>query len=380
MGLKIQQIHYYNFRNYSDYKLEGLGDLTLFVGPNAIGKTNLVEGIQLITAFTSFRSTKSDHLVRFGEQNAFVKAVLSDDVRKLDMHFTLQDGKRSFLLNGKRKQIKSLRGILPSVVFSPDDLTFIKGSQRGKRAQVDNLGEQISANYHTVRRDYERILRQKNKYLKESTSHGFLESVNEVLTTIGSHFFVLRAQLVKELIPYIQQFYSELSAGREEVTIHYIPSWDKYLPPEKISHEFPRFSRAEAKEKLDSIIDQEFSREHQRGLALFGPHADQIIFMIDGKDASHFASQGQQRSLVLSFKMAEVALLKDKLGQTPVLLLDDVMSELDEIRRKQLIQVISQDMQTFITSTNLSYFDRDFLNKADIIHLDHEDHDTGEEE
>lgn len=378
MGLKIQQIHYYNFRNYSDYKLEGLGDLTLFVGPNAIGKTNLVEGIQLITAFTSFRSTKSDHLVRFGEQNAFVKAVFGDEVRKLDMHFTLQEGKRAFLLNGKRKQIKSLRGILPSVVFSPDDLTFIKGSQSGKRAQVDNLGEQISANYHTVRRDYERILRQKNKYLKETSTHGFLESVNEVLTTIGSQFFVLRTRLVQELIPYIQQFYSGLSAGKEEVTIQYIPSWDKYLPPEKISQDFPHFSRVEAKEKLDHIIEQEYSREHQRGLALFGPHADQIIFMIDGKDASHFASQGQQRSLVLSFKMAEVALLKDKLNQTPVLLLDDVMSELDEVRRKQLIQVISQDMQTFITSTNLSYFDDDFLNKADIIHLGDDDNDEAE--
>ncbi|WP_251198291.1 DNA replication/repair protein RecF [Anaerotardibacter muris] len=380
MGLKIQQIHYYNFRNYSDYKLEDLGDLTLFIGPNAIGKTNLIEGIQLITAFTSFRSTKSDHLVKFGEQSAFVKALLRDDKRKLDMHFTLQEGKRAFLLNGKRKQIKSLRGILPSVVFSPDDLTFIKGSQSGKRAQIDNLGEQISVNYHTVRRDYERILRQKNKYLKESTSHGFLESVNEVLTTIGSQFFVLRAQLVQELIPYIQRFYSDLSAGREEVTINYIPSWDKYLSPDLIPNDFPQFSRSEAKEKLDAIIEQEFNREHQRGLALFGPHADQIIFMIDGKDASHFASQGQQRSLVLSFKMAEVALLKDKLDQTPVLLLDDVMSELDEVRRKQLIQVISQDMQTFITSTNLSYFDDDFLNKADIIHLDHDIHTEGSSE
>lgn len=370
MGLKIQQITYHNFRNYSDYCLCDLGDLTLFVGPNAIGKTNLVEGIQLITAFTSFRSSRSDHLIKFGEDHAFIKAVVRDDVRKLDIGFTLQEGKRAFSLNGKRKQIKSLRGILPSVIFSPDDLTFIKGSQSIKRAQIDDLGDQISANYHTVRRDYERILRQKNKYLKETTSHGFLESVNEVLTTIGSHLFVLRTHLVSQLIPYIQQFYSELCAGKEEVSFRYIPSWDKYRPDSEVSKDFPNFSRAIAKEKLDEIIDQEFAREHQRGLSLFGPHADQIIFMIDGKDASDFASQGQQRSLVLSYKMAEVALLKDVLGQTPILLLDDVMSELDEDRRRQLIQVISHDIQTFITSTNLSYFDEAFLKKADIIQLD----------
>lgn len=372
MGLKIRQIHYHNFRNYSDYQLNDIGDLTLFIGPNAIGKTNLVEGIQLITAFTSFRNPKTDHLMKFGEDIAFVKALISDDVRKLDLNFSLQDGKRNYTLNGKRRQIKSLRGILPSVVFSPDDLTFIKGSQSVKRAQVDNLGVQLSANYHTVRQDYERILKQKNRYLKDSTTHSFLESVNEVLTTIGSQFFVLRTQLIKELIPYIQQFYSELSAGQEEVSIQYLPSWDKYKDAAEItesSKKIPALTRGEVKEQLDKVIEQEFDREHARSLALFGPHADQIIFLIDGKDASHFASQGQQRSLVLSFKMAEVALLKDKLNQTPVLVLDDVMSELDERRRLQLIKIISQDIQTFITSTNLSYFDERFLDGANIIRL-----------
>lgn len=372
MGLQIQQITYSNFRNYSDYTLHDLGDLTLFIGPNAIGKTNLIEGIQLLTAFTSFRSSRADHLIKFGEDQAFIKANISDGVRKLDLSLALQEGKRVFSLNGKRKQIKSLRGVLPSVTFSPDDLTFIKGSQSIKRAQIDDLGDQISANYHTVRRDYERILRQKNKYLKEMTSHGFLESVNEVLSTIGSQLFVLRTHLVNQLIPYIQQFYSELCAGKEQISIQYIPSWDKYRSPSEIPTDFPKFSRAEAKDALDRIIEQEFLREHQRGSSLFGPHADQIIFKIDDKDASDFASQGQQRSLVLSYKMAEVALLKDVLGQTPVLLLDDVMSELDEDRRSQLIQAISHDMQTFITSTNLSYFDEEFLEKANIIHLDQE--------
>lgn len=372
MGLQIQQITYRNFRNYSEYTLRDLDNLMLFIGPNAIGKTNLIEGIQLLTAFTSFRSSRSDHLIKFGEDQAFIKANISDGVRKLDLSLALQKGKRVFSLNGKRKQIKSIRGVLPSVTFSPDDLTFIKGSQSIKRAQIDDLGDQISANYYTVRRDYERILKQKNKYLKEMTSHGFLESVNEVLSTIGSQLFVLRTHLVSQLIPYIQQFYSELCAGKEQISIQYIPSWDKYRSPSEIPTDFPKFSRTEAKEALDRVIEQEFLREHQRGSSLFGPHADQIIFKIDDKDAGNFASQGQQRSLVLSYKMAEVTLLKDVLGQTPVLLLDDVMSELDEDRRSQLIRAISHDMQTFITSTNLSYFDDEFLKKANIIHLDQE--------
>ena len=372
MGLKIQQIHYRNFRNYDNYELTDIGDVTVFVGPNAIGKTNLVEGIQLITAFNSFRSSKTEHLVRFGEDSSFIRAVLSDGVRKLDIDFTIHEGKRSFSLNGKRKQIKNLRGILPSVVFSPDDLNFIKGSQSIKRAEIDNLGSQLSANYSNVRHDYERILKQKNRYLKEDTTHMFLESVNEVLTTIGSQFYVLRTRLVQELIPYIKTYYAELCVDKEEVSIAYIPSWLKYEDPSLQEIIDSQLSRDEVKEQLDTVIEREFSREHQRRLSLFGPHADQIVFLINGKDASHFASQGQQRSLVLSYKMAEVALLRDRLNQTPVLLLDDVMSELDEQRRTQLIKVISQDIQTFITSTNLSYFDDEFLSNAEIIELTQE--------
>ena len=372
MGLKIQQIHYRNFRNYDNYELTDIGDVTVFVGPNAIGKTNLVEGIQLITAFNSFRSSKTEHLVRFGEDSSFIRAVLSDGVRKLDIDFTIHEGKRSFSLNGKRKQIKNLRGILPSVVFSPDDLNFIKGSQSIKRAEIDNLGSQLSANYSNVRHDYERILKQKNRYLKEGTTHTFLESVNEVLTTIGSQFYVLRTRLVQELIPYIKTYYAELCVDKEEVSIAYIPSWLKYEDPSLQELLDSQFSRDEVKEQLDTVIEREFSREHQRRLSLFGPHTDQIVFLINGKEASHFASQGQQRSLVLSYKMAEVALLRDRLNQTPVLLLDDVMSELDEQRRTQLIKVISQDIQTFITSTNLSYFDDEFLSNAEIIELTQE--------
>lgn len=370
MGLKIQQVKYHNFRNYTDYELRDIGDLTIFIGPNAIGKTNLIEGIQLITSYDSFRSSKTDHLVRFGQDHAFVAAILRDDMRKLDIRFSVKEGKRVFTLNGKRKQIKGLRGILPSVVFSPDDLTFIKGSQSIKRANIDALGEQVSPHYRTVRHDYERILKQKNKYLKEATTHSFLESVNEVLTTIGSQLFVLRTRLIFEIVPYVQQFYSELSAGKEVISIQYVASWNKYRPSDQWDEEIPRYSRNEVKEHLDKIIEQDHFREHQRGLSLFGPHADQIIFRIDGNDASCFASQGQQRSLVLAYKMAEVALLRDKLNQTPILLLDDVMSELDEARREQLIQIISRDMQTFITSTNLSYFSEEFLRDATVIYLD----------
>ncbi|MGN0301930.1 MAG: DNA replication/repair protein RecF [Anaerotardibacter sp.] len=369
MALKISEVHYQNFRNYQTYSLAEVGNLTIFIGPNAIGKTNLIEGIQLTTALHSFRNPKNQHLVTLGQTNGRVKTVITGDDRKIDIELALTDNKKEYLYNGKKKQARSIRGILPAVLFCPDDLTFIKGSQSIKRAQIDNLGSQLSKNYHVVQKDYEKIIKQKNKYLKDTVSHSYLLSINEVVATIGAQLYVLRSNLVRELSPYIQKYYRQLSGNNESVSVGYVPSWHKYETNKEIYTTFEELSKNEAKEQLISVMESQYLREHQRHLSLFGPHNDQIEFFIDGRNAGLFASQGQQRSLVLAYKMAEVALIKNKLDQNPVLLLDDVMSELDDSRRNHLMSLIDNEIQTFITSTHLAYFDESILQKADVITL-----------
>ena len=374
MGLQIRRIEYRNFRNYQSFLLDGVGESTLFIGPNAVGKTNLIEGIQLTTALHSFRNPKTDHLVNNLEEPAWVVTDISDGDRKLEIALRINEGKKEYFLNGKKKKAQSIRGILPSDLFCPDDLNFIKGSQSIKRNQIDILGSQFSSNYYTVRKDYEKILRQKNRYLKDVVSHNFLQSINEVLALVGAQLYVLRSRLVKELIPYIQDYYYEISNGKEKVTVNYVPSWLKY-ESEKKQFETNFFKgKEEAFFELATVLENEYEKEHKRHLSLFGPHADKIVFFIEGKNAELFASQGQQRSLVLAYKMAEVTLLKEKLNQSPVLLLDDVMSELDMYRREQLISLFSRETQTFITSTNSGYFTDIFLKKAQVVNLgeDHE--------
>lgn len=369
MGLYIDSISCTDFRSYEQFSLKDIGNLTLIVGPNAIGKTNLIEGIQLTTAFSSFRHPRADHLVREGAQAASFQSVLKGDGRLLKVKLLSTSEGRSFYLNDKKKRAHTLRGILPSVLFCPDDLDLIKGSQSTKRAQLDFLGTQLSSGYSAVRRDYEKILRQKNSYLKQEARHDYLVSINEVVASVGSQLYRMRAHIIESLLPYIQEYYAQLSSGKERIDVSYVPSWDRKTYDLERYHEIVQVEREEACRILYEVMERDHQKEHERHMSLYGPQVDRIEFYLNGRNASTFASQGQQRSLVLSYKMAEVALIKDKLGQDPVLLLDDVMSELDSDRRAALLSLLSEGIQTFITATNAESFDEKLLQKARLIEL-----------
>lgn len=372
MGLRIQSIACRNFRSYDHFELNDVGNFTFVVGPNAVGKTNLLEGIQLTTACTSFRHPKAVHLIKEGEEFAWFKTNLTGDDRRLEVELRATKEGRDFFLNKKKKRAHTLRGLLPSVLFCPDDLNLVKGSQSAKRAQLDLLGSQLSANYNSVRKDYEKILRQKNSCLKQDMPHAYLLSVNEVLASVGAQLYHLRSQVLAALIPYMQELYHELSSGKESVSVAYVPSWERHDHDLERFAEIPWYSREEAQRALQDAMETHFAQEHERHISLFGPQVDRIEFYLDQKNASLFASQGQQRSLVLSYKMAEVALIRDKLGQNPVLLLDDVMSELDTMRRRALCSLLSEGIQTFITATNAELFDESLLDQAQIVHLPQE--------
>lgn len=369
MGLRIRKIQCDNFRSYEHFELDEIADSVLIIGPNAAGKTNLIEGIQLVTAITSFRKPRIEHLIREGGIHASFEAHLSDGNRELDMAMRVNSDARTFYLNGKKKRPQDLRGTLPSVLFSPDDLELVKGSQSAKRAALDSLGNQVSANYHAVRKDYEKILKQKNRYLKEEVTQAYLQSINEVQASVGAQFYRLRQAMLEALVPYIAENYCEIAQGREEVRVSYVPSWLRHERDLERYSEFEAVSKEEACDALLTAMERDAAREHDRRISLYGPQVDRVEFYLDGRNAHEFASQGQQRSLVLSYKMAEVALLRDRIGYPPVLLLDDVMSELDQNRRRALLSLVSSDVQTFITATNREYFDEPFLQTAQIVHI-----------
>lgn len=370
MTLSIEHIGFTNFRNYERFELNDIGALTLFVGPNAVGKTNIVEGIQLMTALSSFRHPLIDQVIKHGERYARAEARVTGDNRVLDIVMLLESHKRKYTLNGKARRPADLKGLIPSVSFTPDDLDLVKGSMSVRRAAIDALGSQLSPNHYLIKKDYEKVIRYKNRLLKEEAQVALIDSINETLVTCGAQLACYRAALFGKLAPEISRRYADIAQG-EKLQVTYVPSWMVPVSRETLCG-VASFSRDEARDALTSALKARRGEELARRKSVVGPHSDEIGFYIEGKNAGNYGSQGQQRSIVLACKLAEASIIEDMLSQKPVLLLDDVMSELDEHRRHALVEFISGDMQTFITTANLAYFDDSLLKNASVVQLGEE--------
>lgn len=367
--MKIRSLKFVDFRNYDQLSLEDLGELTIFIGHNAVGKTNILEGIQLLTSASSFRHPQIAQLIRDGATGSRIHMMASDGNRELDIALSLEAGKRRYTVNGKGKGAVDVRGIVPSVIFTPDDLDLAKKSSSIKRVALDDLGVQLTRNYYIVRRDYEKTVRYKNRLLKDEASIALIDSINETLLTCGSQLYCYRRALFSRMIPHVARAYEKLSSGGEEFSATYRPSWDRVagnLPAEDPQAEV---SRDQVRDTMAARLASIMEEERYRHRSLIGPHNDEITFSLDGKDASAFASQGQQRSIVLSWKLAEVDLAREVLGVNPVLLLDDVLSELDGLRREMLLGFVTEDVQTFVTATDLDGFKPDLLTRARVVEL-----------
>ena len=228
------------------------------------------------------------------------------------------------------------------------------------------MRSQLSANHYVRKKDYEKVVRYKNRLLKDDAPPELVASIDETLVTCGAQLACYRSALVEKLAPRVADYYAAIAGGREALMMGYVPSWEPHDPDLPATF---AFGRDEARKRLQAEIARRRDEERARRRALVGPHADHVEFFIAGRNVALYGSQGQQRSVVLAFKLAEAALIQEMLGQKPVLLLDDVMSELDEGRRNALVSFIEGDIQTFITTANLAYFDEDLLARARVVEL-----------
>lgn len=377
-GLHLESLHLRSWRNYDSFLIDGIGGLTILVGPNAVGKTSIVEAVQMVTALKSFRTSQYRQMVTWGHDRALVKANLVGDGRDLDLRLGIEEGKRIYQLNGKTKRVGELKGLMPAVTFCPDDLNLAKGPHSARRDAVDALGGQLSKNFYAVRSDYAKLIRQKNKALKEELPDAYIDSIDDLLVRVGVQLMAHRMVITGKMRDPFRRFYEEITAGKESLDMVYVPSWVESNRGEgdvsretweQIAIDENTFDRTVAKDRLSSVISENRLLERSRKRAVFGPQADKIDFLLDGRNALHYSSQGQQRSIVLAFKLAEATVISETLDQKPILLLDDVMSELDEARRRYFMEFISDDMQTIITTTNEDYFDEPTKEKADVIRL-----------
>jgi DNA replication and repair protein RecF len=295
----------------------------------------------------------------------------------LDIALSLKEGRRAYSLNDKKKNLQDIQGLVPAVVFVPDDLMLVKDSAGARRKLLDDIGKQLSATYSNILNDYQKTVRQRNTILKAQKSElmgaaraartPLQESWDENLVSLGSLLFVHRIKLYKRLMDKATGIYRELS-GHERLLSGYKPSFSR------LGVDYNDEGLADmGKEEVEGLLYRELSavydEEWARGTTLVGPHRDEIVFFIDGRNARDFGSQGQQRGIALALKLAQLALVYEISGNQPLLLLDDVMSELDENRRAALIQAIQKTTQTVITATDLACFNEDLLKDAQIIDL-----------
>lgn len=360
MPFSIDHLEVKDFRNYEWFLLEIARDLTIVVGPNAIGKTNLIEALQLVTAGESSRRPRWEDVVRRGAQQARVNLTATGDNRHLSVVLDIEPGKgRTYRLNGsKKRSVSAATDTIPCVLFTPDDLSLVRGSSEVRRGALDALGSQMSATYSSLRKKYQRILRQRNALLKDGSPEKELAPWTTGLIETGVRLTEHRERLLGRINEHIPQINHEISNG-EEIELSYVHSWEKN---EEGGAKTSPLSLEEALTRT-SIL------EKARGTTVVGPHRDDVRVLLDGAPARVFASQGQQRTIALAWKLSEVEVIEQVVGLRPLLLLDDVMSELDERRRHALASRVKGTTQTVITTTNLHYFDQELLSTGRVVEL-----------
>ena len=378
MSLKIKKIALDNFRGYSHFEIENIPNLTIIVGENAVGKTNIVEAIELLTSGVSFRKPSWKETVSWNCDSAHAEIFMEDGKRQVKHEMDIEGNERKYAVNDKPKRVSSVRGTLPCVLFTPDDLQLVKASSSRRRDAIDALGTQLSKNYSSLKSNYQLALRQRNLLIKEEIHDGALfESWDESLAVHGSRLCLNRWRLFNRLCVHMKRIYHEISQN-ESFELVYIPSWMRFDSEMRQIGDIPEICEgiqgeemnlASIQQKISEYSSMLASSEIRRKTSLIGPHKDEMTFFINGKNARMFASQGQQRTIVLALKLAAVELVNEMMQEEPVLLLDDVMSELDEKHRIALTGFLERGAQAFITTTNLGYFSEELLKRAKVVNV-----------
>lgn len=355
----LSKLHLHNFRSYGALTGEFSPRYNLLVGPNGAGKTNVLEAIFMLATARSHRASRDQELVRWGEDLMRVQAdiVKAQTTMRLDLAYT-RNRRKQLRINGQPEaKVSNLIGQFNVVLFAPEDLQLVKGAPALRRRFLDIELAQVSKAYFHHLQQYQRTLIQRNAVLRQGSSDGLLAVFDEPLVEHGCELIRRRAAAVAALEPLAAAYHAEISAGKESLTLVYESALLEQggEPPVDLPDRF----RARLAERRHV--------EEARGTTVVGPHRDDMQVLINGHDARQFASQGQQRSAVLSLKLAELRFIAAHVGENPVLLLDDVTSELDADRRALLVRAIDEDVQTFITTTGLEDVDRRWLEDGAIF-------------
>ncbi len=351
----ISDIRVQQFRSYGDESFEFGPGVNIIVGPNASGKTNLLEAVLMIARGNSYR-VKDAELVRFGAPWARIDAHAADDHERIVKLETTPSGvaKKQFELDGQKFVRLSLQKSLPVVIFEPNHLLLLTGSPEGRRSFLDDLLEQILPGYATTRRLYKRVVAQRNALLKKSPEQAKAQMFiwNLRMSELGGKIAAERTKLIDSINEKIGSIYQDIAKQPHSLVARY---------------ESP-LSVEQYESDLLKKLETNFERDCLIGFTTNGPHRDDVQFLLNDHVADCTASRGETRSIILALKVIELQLLQSARTSPPLLLLDDVFSELDGVRRRALTAFL-QDYQTFITTTDADVVVQHFIHTCNIIPL-----------
>ncbi len=362
--MRLRDIKLTEYRNCKDLCLNLESDKVLIIGKNAQGKTNILESIYFLSTLKSQRTSNNIELINFNAEKTEINCNLIKASTDIELNFSYtKDKKREISVNKLKTTPKNFKSVLKTVLFSSQDLMLLRGNPADRREWLDGAISQIYPAYDERLSKYEKIRIQKNNLLKEYLKTGnlnddLLDVYNEQLAITGSNIIYLRIKFLKEIEKIASEKHHVISEN-ENLKITYDCSFlNNQIELEDILSAFKQ------------SIEERRTEEMRRGQSCVGPHRDDVIFYINDNEATKFASQGQQRTVVLALKLSELDIITSKTGDEPVLLLDDVLAELDDIRQNYLLKSINKNTQTIITSVDTILFEDEFLDGVKIYKIE----------
>lgn len=361
--MQLANLTLHNYRNYADLTVTFAPGVNVLLGPNAQGKTNLLEAIYVLALARSHRTSSDKELISWQAEDARISGKVQrqhGDV-PLEIQFT-KKGKKAKVNHLEQAKLSQYIGHLNVVLFAPEDLELVKGAPSVRRNFIDREFGQINPKYLYNASQYRNVLRQRNNYLrqlmtKQATDLIYLDVLTDQLIEFGAEILFARKMLLTKLEAAAAPVQASITDGREQLVFEYVsPIALAQLP-----------DLAAIKGALTERYAKQRAREIQQGTTLVGPHRDDLQFIVNDKNVQTYGSQGQQRTTALAVKLAEITLMKDETGEYPVLLLDDVLSELDTHRQTHLLKTIQDKVQTFITTPSLSDIAQQLINEPKVF-------------
>lgn len=362
--MKLTRISLNNFRNYSNVGVNFSSNMNVFIGNNAQGKTNLLEAIVMLALTKSHRIGVYPNIIQFNKSKAIIRGTVKRDRIVSKLEVTITEGEKTTKVNGDEiKKIADYISNLNVIVFTPEDLEIVKGSPNIRRNLLNIQLSQISKQYLNTYNEYNKILKTRNEYLKILFNNciadkNYLDIITDKLIEKAIFIYQKRKDYLDLVNQKINDYYKEIT-GVAGLNVCYEPNV-----------EFESYEYEDLRKKLKHIYKKNYLKELNYGMTMYGPHRDDFFFEFNGSNLKFFGSQGQQRLAILAFKLAEVDIFTDINDTTPLLLLDDIFSELDLKKRNRLLKFISsRDIQSFLTTTDLKNINKKYLDNSYIYEV-----------